>query len=132
MDAKNLGNGRQNHEKSTMTEDAWSRDQETLQRFADSDITVSPVNSHESGDVNMEAAISAEDVLRAGGFGAKDDIGSLLPTAVDSTDFEASLRDARDFEGESEKPSHPGLGYKANETDSGGKPSDVQQQQQQQ
>ncbi|KAF0923375.1 hypothetical protein E2562_006282 [Oryza meyeriana var. granulata] len=129
MDAKNFGNGQQTQQKSTITEDAPSRDQETMQQLVGSDIAVSPVNSHESGDVNMEAAISAEDVLRAGGFGAKDDISSLLPTAIDSTDFEASLRDARDFEGVSEKPSHPGLGYKANETDSGGKPADVQRQQ---
>uniref|UniRef100_A0A0D9WI63 Uncharacterized protein n=1 Tax=Leersia perrieri TaxID=77586 RepID=A0A0D9WI63_9ORYZ len=127
MDAKNFGNGQQSQEKST-TEGVPSHDQATSQQFADSDINVRPVNTHESGDVNMEAAISAEDVLRAGGFGAKDDIGSLLPTAVDSTDFEASLRDAREFEGESEKPSHPGLGYKPNETDSGGKLSNVQQQ----
>ncbi|XP_006654592.1 uncharacterized protein LOC102714291 [Oryza brachyantha] len=127
MDAKNSGNGQQTQQKITMTEDAPSQDQETL--VAGSDIAVSPVNGHGSGDVNMEAAIYAEDVMRAGGFGAKDDIGSLLPTAIDSTDFEASLRDARDFEGESEKPSHPGLGYNPNKTDSGGKPSDVQQQQ---
>ncbi|KAL5203387.1 hypothetical protein ABZP36_014339 [Zizania latifolia] len=129
MDEKNFSNGQQTQQKDIVTENVPSQGQErTLQQFAYSDITVSPVNGHESGDVNMEAAISAEDVMRAGGFGAKDDIGSLLPTAIDFTDFEASLRDARDFEGESEKPLYPGLGYKTNETDSGGKPSDVRQQ----
>ncbi|KAG8068187.1 hypothetical protein GUJ93_ZPchr0005g15552 [Zizania palustris] len=128
MDEKNISNGQQTQQKDIVTENAPSRGQETLQQLADSDITTSPVNGHESGDVNMEATISAEDVMRAGGFGATDGIGSLLPTAIDFTDFEASLRDARDFEGESEKPLYPGLGYKANETDSGGKPSDVRQQ----
>ena len=42
--------------------------------------------------------MNADDVERAGGLGARDEIGSFLPVAMDSTDFEASLRDARDFE----------------------------------
>lgn len=63
------------------------------------------------GEVNMEASISAEDVIRAGGFGAKDDIGSFLPVASDSTDFEESLRSARDYEETQPEVQRPGLGY---------------------
>ncbi|KAI3996797.1 hypothetical protein MKX01_041097 [Papaver californicum] len=47
-----------------------------------------------------EARITTEDVIRAGGFGARDEIGSFLPVAMDSTDFEASIRDARGYEDE--------------------------------
>lgn len=64
------------------------------------------------GDVNMEASISADDVMRAGGFGARDDISSFLPVASDSTDFEASLRDARDYEEPQKDICRPGLGWK--------------------
>ncbi|XP_062231761.1 uncharacterized protein LOC133929145 [Phragmites australis] len=131
MDEKNFGNKQQAQPKKAdaVTDSVPSQDQETLKQFSDSDAgNISLVNVHEAGDVNMEAAISTEDVVRAGGFGAKDDIGSLLPTAVDSTDFEASLRDARDFEGEREEPSHPGLGWKAKEVDDGSKPADLPQQ----
>ncbi|XP_010423644.1 PREDICTED: uncharacterized protein LOC104708724 [Camelina sativa] len=63
------------------------------------------------GDVNMEASISAEDVIRAGGFGAKDDIGSFLPVASDSTDFEESIRSARDYEDAQPEVQRPGLGW---------------------
>ncbi|XP_010922230.1 uncharacterized protein [Elaeis guineensis] len=68
-------------------------------------------NESNTGDVNMEAAITTDDVIRAGGFGARDDISSFLPVAIDSTDFEASLRDARDFEEPQEEISRPGLGW---------------------
>ncbi|KQK05605.1 hypothetical protein BRADI_2g21136v3 [Brachypodium distachyon] len=123
MDGKNSGSGQQAQQTKP---DATTDDQRALKHTADSDTgNTSPANGHGSVDMNMEAAISAEDVVRAGGFGAKDDIGSLLPTAMDSTDFEASLRDARDFEGDKEQPSRPGLGYKADETDGGSKPSDL-------
>ncbi|KAI4300824.1 hypothetical protein L6164_034158 [Bauhinia variegata] len=71
--------------------------------------------SHEESEVNMEgeATISPDDVIRAGGFGARDDIGCFLPVASDSTDLEASILDARDYEepqaqGEG---SRPGLGW---------------------
>ncbi|CAH2074234.1 unnamed protein product [Thlaspi arvense] len=63
------------------------------------------------GEVNMEASISAEDVIRAGGFGAKDDIGSFLPVASDSTDFEESIRSARDYEEPQPEVQRPGLGW---------------------
>ncbi|MQL87518.1 hypothetical protein Taro_020069, partial [Colocasia esculenta] len=63
------------------------------------------------GDVNMEASISTDDVERAGGLGATDDISSFLPVAMDSTDFEASLREAREFEGPQHEISRPGLGW---------------------
>ncbi|KAH7853795.1 hypothetical protein Vadar_006709 [Vaccinium darrowii] len=64
-----------------------------------------------SGDINMEASISSDDVMRAGGFGARDDISSFLPVASDSTDFEASLRDAREYEDPQEGICRPGLGW---------------------
>ncbi|XP_059668384.1 uncharacterized protein LOC132313573 isoform X2 [Cornus florida] len=64
-----------------------------------------------SGEVNMEATILSDDVIRAGGFGARDDISSFLPVASDSTDFEASLLDARDYEEPQEKICRPGLGW---------------------
>ena len=41
--------------------------------------------------VDMSAPISAEDLARAGGLGAKDDMGHALPVAVDATDFEEVL-----------------------------------------
>nr|CAN76250.1 hypothetical protein VITISV_025506 [Vitis vinifera] len=64
-----------------------------------------------SGEVNMEASITPDDVIRAGGFGARDDISSFLPVASDSTDFEASLRDARDYEEPQGDIYRPGLGW---------------------
>ncbi|RAL51858.1 unnamed protein product [Cuscuta campestris] len=65
-----------------------------------------------AGEVNMEAEITPDDVMRAGGFGARDDIGSFLPTAVDTTDFEASIRDARGYEEPQEAICRPGLGWR--------------------
>ncbi|KAI3932045.1 hypothetical protein MKW92_027007 [Papaver armeniacum] len=56
-----------------------------------------------SVEMEEEARITTEDVIRAGGFGARDDIGSFLPVAMDSTDFEASIRDARGYEDEEEE-----------------------------
>ncbi|KAL3533716.1 hypothetical protein ACH5RR_007237 [Cinchona calisaya] len=67
------------------------------------------------GKVDMGASISADDVIRAGGFGARDDIGSFLPVASDFTDFEDSLLDARDHEEPQEKISRPGLGWTESE-----------------
>ncbi|PIA48331.1 hypothetical protein AQUCO_01400735v1 [Aquilegia coerulea] len=64
-----------------------------------------------TGEVNMEASITSDDVVRAGGFGARDDIGSFLPVAIDSTDFESSLRDARDYEEPQGQISRPVLGW---------------------
>ncbi|CAN0890500.1 hypothetical protein LINGRAHAP2_LOCUS16466 [Linum grandiflorum] len=63
------------------------------------------------GDVNMEASISIDDVMRAGGFGARDDIGSVLPVASDSTDFEAMILDAKDYEEPQKELPRPGLGW---------------------
>lgn len=65
-----------------------------------------------SAEMNMEAPITSDDVMRAGGFGARDDIGCFLPVASDSTDFEASVRDARDYEDPQENIGKPGLGWK--------------------
>lgn len=64
------------------------------------------------GDVNMEASILADDVIRAGGFGARDDISSFLPVASDSTDFEAMIRDAREYEEPQGEICRPGLGWR--------------------
>ncbi|GAV60418.1 hypothetical protein CFOL_v3_03949 [Cephalotus follicularis] len=64
-----------------------------------------------SGEVNVEASISTDDVIRAGGFGARDDISSFLPVASDSTDFEATIRDARGYEELQEETCRPGLGW---------------------
>lgn len=71
----------------------------------------SPVDMDVHGEFNMEASITSDDVMRAGGFGARDDIGCFLPVASDSTDFEASLRDARDYEDPQEDIGRPGLGW---------------------
>ncbi|MED6209577.1 hypothetical protein PIB30_056103 [Stylosanthes scabra] len=74
-----------------------------------------------SGDVNMEASITTDDVIRAGGFGARDDISSFLPSAIDSTDFEAAIRDARDYEEPQGEVSRPGLGWTGSEPQKGTK-----------
>lgn len=101
--------------------DPPNQDGETLKYAEDYDVkngngkameqSVGIKNEENVGDVNMEAAITTEDVIRAGGFGARDDIGSFLPVAIDSTDFEASLRDARNFEEPQGEISRPGLGW---------------------
>lgn len=73
--------------------------------------------THRSQDgyeaVNMEASLFSEDVIRAGGFGATDNIGSFLPVASDYTDFEENLRDARGYEEYEEKHARPGLGWRS-------------------
>ncbi|KAH7557262.1 hypothetical protein ACOSP7_026815 [Xanthoceras sorbifolium] len=69
------------------------------------------VVDRKGGEVNMEATITPDDVIRAGGFGARDDISSFLPVASDSTDFEASIRDAQDYEQAVEQVHRPGLGW---------------------
>ncbi|KAJ8565094.1 hypothetical protein K7X08_001554 [Anisodus acutangulus] len=48
---------------------------------------------------------------RAGGLGARDDLNSVLPMAADTTDFEASIRDAWDYEGQRKSVNRPGLGW---------------------
>ncbi|GER52520.1 elongation factor 1-beta [Striga asiatica] len=64
------------------------------------------------GEVNMEASITPDEVTRAGGYGAKDDISSFLPVASDFTDFEANLRGAREYEDFLNEEIHrPGLGW---------------------
>ncbi|CAM8883828.1 hypothetical protein QQ045_019123 [Rhodiola kirilowii] len=63
------------------------------------------------GEVNVEASIYADDVIRAGGFGATDNINSFLPVASDSTDFEARIRDARGYEEEQQETHRHGLGW---------------------
>ncbi|KAL2636006.1 hypothetical protein R1flu_007485 [Riccia fluitans] len=64
-------------------------------------------------DYSFEAPILADDVVRAGGLGARDELGQVLPSAMDATDFEASLRDAQQYEDdqvETDLP-RPGLGF---------------------
>lgn len=70
-----------------------------------------PADVDTSGEVNMEASITPDDVIRAGGFGARDDISSFLPVASDSTDFEAIIRDAKNYEEPQEEMCRPGLGW---------------------
>ncbi|XP_024017291.1 uncharacterized protein LOC21399605 [Morus notabilis] len=72
----------------------------------------SPAGMYTPGEVNMEASIIADDVIRAGGFGARDDISSFLPVASDSTDFEAMILGAREYEEPQGEISRPGLGWK--------------------
>ncbi|KAJ1686792.1 hypothetical protein LUZ63_018182 [Rhynchospora breviuscula] len=69
---------------------------------------------HTRGDIEMEAEITPEDVEKAGGFGVRDDIGSLLPATIDATDLEESLLDARRFEeegGREGEVTRPGIGW---------------------
>ncbi|XP_011075361.1 uncharacterized protein LOC105159855 [Sesamum indicum] len=61
--------------------------------------------------VNMETSVTSDEMIRAGGFGATDNISSFLPVASDFTDFEAYLRDAREYEGLDEEINRPGLGW---------------------
>ncbi|KAG8372018.1 hypothetical protein BUALT_Bualt12G0023100 [Buddleja alternifolia] len=71
------------------------------------------VHDYEPNDasVNLEASVTSDDVMRAGGFGATDDISSFLPVASDFTDFEANLRGAREYEDLVEEINRPGLGW---------------------
>ncbi|KAL3679486.1 hypothetical protein R1sor_022442 [Riccia sorocarpa] len=68
-------------------------------------------------DYVLEAPILADDVIRAGGLGARDELGSVLPAAMDATDFEASLRDAQQYEedyksdSDTNKIPRPGVGF---------------------
>ncbi|XP_062117860.1 uncharacterized protein LOC133831529 isoform X2 [Humulus lupulus] len=71
----------------------------------------SPLEIDAPGEVK-EASILEDDVIRAGGFGARDDISSFLPVASDSTDFEAMIRDAREYEEPQGEVCRPGLGWK--------------------
>lgn len=65
-------------------------------------------------DVEMEAPISTDDLIRAGGFGAGDGLNSVMPTSMDGTDLEGSLIEAYEYEGKEDdgasRPLHPGLG----------------------
>ncbi|KAL6498471.1 hypothetical protein OROHE_026568 [Orobanche hederae] len=71
-----------------------------------------PIDSLEGVEVvTEEGAFTSDEVIRAGGFGAKDDISSFLPVASDFTDIEANLRGAREYEDLSEEIHHPGLGW---------------------
>ncbi|RZR84620.1 hypothetical protein BHM03_00011474 [Ensete ventricosum] len=58
-----------------------------------------------------DVTISTNDVIRARGLAARDDISSFLPVAIDSTDFVASLRGAHDFEEPEGEMPRPGLGW---------------------
>ncbi|KAL9273181.1 hypothetical protein AKJ16_DCAP25862 [Drosera capensis] len=70
-----------------------------------------PQGNQTLGEVNMEATVTSDDILRAGGFGARDDLNSFLPAASDLTDFEASLNDAREYEEPQGVSGRPGLGW---------------------
>ncbi|KAL9336229.1 hypothetical protein Peur_070717 [Populus x canadensis] len=70
-----------------------------------------PLEEDRPGEVKMEASITPDDVIRAGGFGARDDISSFLPVASDSTGFEATILDARNYEEPQGEIQRPGLGW---------------------
>ncbi|KDP26097.1 hypothetical protein JCGZ_21130 [Jatropha curcas] len=71
-----------------------------------------PAGEGTCGEVNMEASITTDDVIRAGGFGARDDINNFLPVASDSTDFEETILDARNYEEPQRETQRPGLGWR--------------------
>ncbi|CAA3032831.1 Hypothetical predicted protein, partial [Olea europaea subsp. europaea] len=102
----------QNMRENLIEQPASFKDIPEVHKFDFSNEHVSTASIDAYGDVNMEASITADEVTRAGGFGARDDISSFLPVASDSTDFEASLRDARDYEDLQEASGRPGLGWK--------------------
>lgn len=68
-------------------------------------------DAHEA--VKMEDYVTSDDVIRAGGFGATDNISSFLPVASDFTDFEENIRDARAYEESEAKSNRPGLGWRS-------------------
>ncbi|KAJ6864373.1 hypothetical protein NC651_035045 [Populus alba x Populus x berolinensis] len=70
-----------------------------------------PIDEDRSGEVKMEASLTPDDVIRAGGFGARDDKSSFLPVASDSTGFEATILDARNYEEPQGEIQRPGLGW---------------------
>ncbi|KAK9128831.1 hypothetical protein Syun_017628 [Stephania yunnanensis] len=74
------------------------------------DVNVANISRQNPHAIEEEVKLDKEGIP-AGGFGARDDIGSFLPVAIDSTDFEASLRDARDYEEPQEQINRPGLGW---------------------
>jgi hypothetical protein len=70
-----------------------------------------PLEEDRPGEVKMEASITPDDVIRAGGFGARDDINSFLPVASDSTGFEATILDDRNYEEPQGEIQRPGLDW---------------------
>lgn len=87
---------------------------QAISQIETEDVTKHGIQQKVIVDFNIEATITEDDVQRAGGFGATDDIRSFLPVALDSTDFEASLRSARDYEEPQSEVSRPGLGWSEN------------------
>ncbi|KAK4404822.1 hypothetical protein Sango_0850800 [Sesamum angolense] len=57
-----------------------------------------PAPRDASGEVNMEVSVTADDVMRAGGFGTSDSISSLLPVASDFTDLKDHLQRVQGYE----------------------------------
>lgn len=86
----------------------WNADVEDMDTVKEH-VDHEPKDSSE--EVNMEASVTPDEVTRAGGFGATDNISSFLPVASDLTDFEANLRDAREYEDLNEEIKRPGLGW---------------------
>ena len=54
--------------------------------------TITSSNETPGVQIDMSSPISADDLALAGGLGAKDDLGHMLPVAMDATDFEEVLR----------------------------------------
>ncbi|XP_020591975.1 uncharacterized protein LOC110032629 [Phalaenopsis equestris] len=102
-----------NKEQEKKSNGAANQNRDSNPRIQDEDYKKNSASKSESANdsVNMEAIVTADDVVRAGGFGARDDIGSFLPVAADSTDFEASLLEAQSFEETQEEKKRPGLGW---------------------
>eukprot|EP00475_Leptophrys_vorax_P035679 TRINITY_DN5905_c0_g1_i4.p1 TRINITY_DN5905_c0_g1~~TRINITY_DN5905_c0_g1_i4.p1 ORF type:complete len:141 (+),score=8.50 TRINITY_DN5905_c0_g1_i4:193-615(+) len=67
------------------------------------------------GEVDMSAPISEDDLMRAGGFGTRDAIGSAFPEAVDATDFEEAVNEPLDESEEHTPVSHTGIGFQEGE-----------------
>ncbi|KAL9232602.1 hypothetical protein vseg_007696 [Gypsophila vaccaria] len=107
-------NIKKNPEDRVFTEDAIRSFTNDPKHGKDGEQKQAPQHSEPSGEVNMEAAIDPDDVIRAGGFGARDGLSSALPMASDSTDFESSLLDMRDYEEPQGEKRRPGLGWSEN------------------
>ncbi|KAK9726061.1 hypothetical protein RND81_05G187400 [Saponaria officinalis] len=114
-DTKEMGKPEKNvdniPEERVLAQDTRDSYTNTLKHGKDGEDKEAPQHSVPSEEVNMEAAITSDDVIRAGGFGARDGLSSVLPIASDSTDFESSLLNMREYEEPQGERRRPGLGW---------------------
>ncbi|CAA7400066.1 unnamed protein product [Spirodela intermedia] len=75
------------------------------------EIEISPQKEGCHLDIDMEAPITVDQIKQSDGLGAMDDITGFLPAAIDSSDYESVLRNAREFEGLPTEISRAGLGW---------------------